>query len=630
MLNKLRNLTNTLFAKLLITLIILSFAFWGIGDLFRNQFTDHVAKIDNFKISKEYLDYRSQILGNQYKERYRKYFTQEPTIDQNLIQSIALKEIIKEKIISSESNYLGYKTGKKLAFTLLRKNPLFLDTENKFDSNKLKNYLLQNNINEKDLFNNIEKNIVTEIFNTVLSSNNLNFPKLYQIQSDLINQERVIKLITINIPDRISKLTNPTESELLDFYDSSKDQYLIPKTYDLQLIHFNCASFKDKINPNNIEIKKEFEENHDKYQILEQRDIKQIFSKSETEINNLYKELAQGKDFTKIAKSINMNDKDINLGLRNKKNLYSNFVNEIFNLPLDKYTKPIKGPFGWHIFTVTNIKEGKKLPLNKVQSQVITNLKKDLSCKLAQQNFAKINTDIESGTNIKDIGNKYALTIQNFNKIDKPQIDIKQLTKDQINDLKNAIASTTNINNIVSKVFTNNNYVIFNILAINEARHPNIDEIKGLLTLDWQKQKHIEHYRNIALEIFNNLAKENTIQNFTSLQERYGFNISDKSIDRNSNILPQLFKENIFTLKNNQLSKPFYDKENNQYLIAILETTKVKNISKGQKFFLTEKIKNNFNQNINQNISNSYFNYLMKKYQVEYKTKLLQDTANTQ
>ena len=630
MLNKLRNLTNTLFAKLLITLIILSFAFWGIGDLFRGQLTDHVAKINNFKISQEYLDYRSQILTDQYKQQYRQYFSQEPEIDNDLIQSMALREIIKEKIISSESDYLGYEVGQKLAFTILKQNPIFLDKENKFDNNKFKNYLLQNNINEKDLFNNVKQNTSSEIFTNVLSSNSFKFPKSYKLQNDLINQTKIIKLINIKIPKKISYNKNPSESELLDFYDKNKNSYLLAKTYDLQLIHFNCDSFKEMINPNDIEIKQEFKDNSQKYQIAEKRDIKQIFSKSEQEIKKLYQDLEEGKNFTATAQSINMDSKDINLGFHNKKNLYSGFIDKIFNLPLNTYTKPIKGPFGWHIFTVVNIKKGHQIPLNQVKNRIINNIKQDLSCKLAQQNFTKINSYIESGATMENIRDKYKVSLQNFNKISNEQIDIKGLTKNQINDLKKAIAIKNNLNTIENKVFSDNNFIIFNVSNITASRHPNIDEIKGLLTLDWQKQKHIKNYYDIALKISKNLTQENNTKNLTLLKKQYDFDVNNKSIERNSNILPQELTEEIFNLKKLESSKPFYDKKNNQYLIAILQATKVKDISKGQEFFLTEKIKNNFTQNINQNINNSYFNYLIKKYQVEYKSRLLKNTSDTQ
>ena len=61
MLQKLRNLTNTIFVKLIICLLVLSFALWGIGDIFRSKLTEHIAKVGGFSVSKEYLDYRTEI-----------------------------------------------------------------------------------------------------------------------------------------------------------------------------------------------------------------------------------------------------------------------------------------------------------------------------------------------------------------------------------------------------------------------------------------------------------------------------------------------------------------------------------------------------------------------------------------
>ena len=99
MLQKLRNLTNTIFVKLIIGLLILSFAFWGSGDIFRSKITNHVAKIGNFSVSPAYLEYRTKLL----QDRYRQYFNSENDIDSSMIQNLALNTIIREKIIDFET-----------------------------------------------------------------------------------------------------------------------------------------------------------------------------------------------------------------------------------------------------------------------------------------------------------------------------------------------------------------------------------------------------------------------------------------------------------------------------------------------------------------------------------------------
>ena len=58
MLNIIRNFSKTLFAKILIVIIIVPFIFWGMGGVFNSGNSNNIAKINNYSIStQEFIDF---------------------------------------------------------------------------------------------------------------------------------------------------------------------------------------------------------------------------------------------------------------------------------------------------------------------------------------------------------------------------------------------------------------------------------------------------------------------------------------------------------------------------------------------------------------------------------------------
>ncbi len=72
-----------------------------------------------------------------------------------------------------------------------------------------------------------------------------------------------------------------------------------------------------------------------------------------------------------------MNENDIEIGLQTQSQIFADFAQEIFNLSLNQHTKPIKGPYGWHIFKVQKIKPETLILFEEAKAQI----KKDLTQK---------------------------------------------------------------------------------------------------------------------------------------------------------------------------------------------------------------------------------------------------------
>ena len=75
MLNNIRNFSKTIFAKILLVIIIIPFVFWGMGGMFNSGNTNNIVKINNQKIStQDFMDYlnKSKLTSDFIKENIKK------------------------------------------------------------------------------------------------------------------------------------------------------------------------------------------------------------------------------------------------------------------------------------------------------------------------------------------------------------------------------------------------------------------------------------------------------------------------------------------------------------------------------------------------------------------------------
>ena len=66
MLNSIRNFSKTIFAKILLVIVVIPFVFWGMGGVFSSGNTNSLAKIDNINIStQEFIEHINGLNINQ-------------------------------------------------------------------------------------------------------------------------------------------------------------------------------------------------------------------------------------------------------------------------------------------------------------------------------------------------------------------------------------------------------------------------------------------------------------------------------------------------------------------------------------------------------------------------------------
>lgn len=156
MLSSLRKFSETILAKIFITLIALSFVFWGINDFFRSNYTNSIAEIDGEEISINQFMYEfNKIIRNN-------NIQSEKIAIKNNIHIIAISNIISEKILKIHAKKIGISIDETIIAIEIKNSNEFKDKEI-FSRIKYEKFLLERNITSKILEDQINKNLKKKI-----------------------------------------------------------------------------------------------------------------------------------------------------------------------------------------------------------------------------------------------------------------------------------------------------------------------------------------------------------------------------------------------------------------------------------------------------------------------------------
>ncbi len=384
MLNSIRKFSKTFLAKVILTIVIIPFVFWGMGGVFNSGNTNSLAKINNINISTEdFIDHVNQL--NISEDVIRE------NLNQNILEEI-LSSLISKELLNLEIENLNLSISNQILVEKIKNNKNFLDEKNIFSRIKYEKFLITNNFTaprfekelkmkelQNDLFQYISGGIKTPIF---LTNNTYK------------NETKKIDIKYINLKNSYKSKDSYTRTEINNFILDNKNDF--KKDY----IDFAYA----KLTPENLTGSKEY--NNDFFNKIDDIENKISTNIKFEQIVNEYKLKINSK--TSFAPS---NDDE-------------NVENEIYKFRNDKSLMLIDQEDFYLLFKIENIKS--RIPdINdkKFYDEVKTILFKKDKYEFNQKLLDKINKKEFNDNQFKKLANDNS-------------DEIKKLTLNSIKDNK--------------------------------------------------------------------------------------------------------------------------------------------------------------------------------------------------
>ena len=619
MLAKFRSATQTIYAKILIILIVASFGVWGIGSMIRSSNTDFALKVGDYKISHQ--RFNNEVAKTE--DFYRNYYGS--SISDEVFATIPFAEITSQRLIK---HYLLVQEAKDLNIEIpdqeilkqVFSNPNFL-TDNEFDKGKFNSFLQNNRISEAFYLNFIKENVSSNLIQGLFQTYNGNYDKLTELLANFYNQEKIVDIFKITDANLENKDFQISEAELIEYHDKNSQNFVKPETRSVQYLDFSCKNFEQFVELTEAEILNSYQENADLYSIPEYRDVKQLFFNDEETANAAQQAIASGKTITEVAEMYNIDQAVINIGTVAKGQVIGDFADAIFETETGKFSETVKGPIGFHIFLIVSASESQNKPLSEVRTEIVNSLTQQKSCVIAFEKFNQVEEQIAAGSSLEEIAYNNQLQIQSNEILGRDNgffgtlaSHYPQFSQEILNEL---FAETEVVSN-VNKMINDQVYIIYNINDITAERVKTLDEVKGIVTNIILAEKQKTEMANLASKLHIDLLKS---ANISADNKRFVLE-KDQVINRTSQDYTFDVLESVMQAKVGDIIPPLYQDQSNSFLLIKVKAKNEMSVSKFEMQKIAQEIGNDMNNTISNSLFSSYLAYLKSKIEVVVNVKL--------
>jgi peptidyl-prolyl cis-trans isomerase D len=550
--------------KLLLLLLILAFAFGGLGDIFSKKEATYAIKISDLEYSFQQFNKILQEAVKESKLKYGKDITKTEILQ---LKGNVINDLIDSTLILLEAKSLGIVANDNTVKKEIIKIPVFFK-DGKFNKDIFDKFIQSYGISEQDFIDKLKENIIRSTFINSISAHNVIIPGLTQIILQDVLHTRDIKLI--KIPFSSFKLPhNPDEAELKTIYEKNKNSFKIHEKRIIDYVLISSKSLKHDIDHvSDSDLKKLYDEKSFLFVEPEKRDVSQIQLDSLDKATKAKNELLKGADFKAVTKKYASKFKNGNLGIITYNDFDEDISEKLFSLKIGETSEVIETPLGLYIFKVEKIIPEKKKEFNDVKDTLRNEYLKQLSFNKFLDTTKKIQNEVKQGKSIEYIVKNYNLKLETTD-ITKSENNVKNdslIETEQF--IKNAFDTKLNSQSHLFPI-SSNKLCILKVKKIFPEKDQKLEEIKLDLKGIW--------YDNQLKTIVNKLeisGKEplNSTHN-KSLFDFANINITNIQLSGNgvNNDIPLDFYKSIFELRVNEYTKPFIDYSKKEVLIANLK-----------------------------------------------------------
>lgn len=370
MLSKIREKSQGVFAWVILLLICVPFALWGIQNYVGGGSEAAIVSVngkDFFQddLNRAYSQFTQNLAGKKF--------------DENLVKKQAMEKLIQDEILLQHAQGSGLVATDKTAREFIKSLEYF-KTDGKFDNKQYKAMLATQRMAPAEFVKKIKKALMMDQFQRAIVDSGFatqsDIDAFFKIQ----NQTRDVEVISIALNNVEEQ---PSSEEIESYYQQRQQEYLTDEQASIEYVELALDDLAKQVEFSDEQLKAYYDERKDLYTTKERRKISHIlfsFTKNtdddEKQLQraiNAKKEL-NNKTFSVVASEQSDDkltaSKGGDLGLFNVGVMEKSFEDTASSLKLGEVSQPIKSSFGYHLIKVTELVESKVKSFEAVKKEL--------------------------------------------------------------------------------------------------------------------------------------------------------------------------------------------------------------------------------------------------------------------
>ena len=488
-------------------LIAISFAVWGIGDIFRGFGRSTVAKIGSTEIT---VDQFRQIYNDRLQQLGRQLgrpVTQDQARLLRLDQQLA-DQLVAESTIDQRARQLRLNLSNEEVARQIMADPSFKGANGQFERARFEQIIRNAGYNEPRFATEQKKlTLRRELVETV--SGDLNPPKtLEQAYNRYENEQRAIDYVTLDRA-RAGDIAPPTTDQIQSYFDGQKAQFRAPEYRSIVVMSLTPAQLARPDEVSDADAKRYYDSNLSRYGTPERRQLEQIVFPTLEEAQAAAARIGESLSFEALAKERGMEAKDIDIGLLTKSAIIDRAIADAaFGLQEGAVSAPIKGTFGTVLIKAVKIETEQVKKFEEVAPEIKQALAGERARRELSTRHDKVEDERGGGLRLAEIAPKLGLTALTIPAIDRSGLDPDGKKVDglpSVDVIAPAFAADVGVDAEALQIPAGGGYVWFDVTAVTPARERNLDDVRAQVEEGWRNDEVSRRLRAKATEMADKL-----------------------------------------------------------------------------------------------------------------------------
>ncbi len=521
MLDSLRRWASGWVASIMIVLLILSFAVWGIADYITGASRAPLVTIGSQSISADEFQRAFQDELSELSQRAGQRITTDQARAFGLDQRV-LNQLIGSAAVEAHAQNLDMALSPQTLAEGLERDPAFQGPDGKFSKAQLEGIMRQMGLSEAGLLalrkrDELRKHVTTAFLRSAIVPE-----PLIDTLNAYRNETRILTHVRID-PDKAITMPEASEDDLKKTYEANKSRLMTDPTRHLSVLMMPVNEIRRRAEIAEADIKAAYEQTRADYDVPEKRRVQQVAFKDRAAADAAKREADTGKDFVEIAKAAGASATDIDLGLLTKAQLIDPAIAAAaFALPKDAVSEPIEGRFATVLVRATEIVAGKVSSYEEVKDKVRLKLASEWARAEAQKLYAEVDDGRAAGTPLKDIGATLKL----------PYYDVPTVTRDNKAPDGKIILDVVDAEEIVAAGFrgevglegeavalTDGGYAWVDVVSVTPAADRPYEEVKTEVKAIWTREERRKRLSELAVKLAERLRAG---EDFSAIAQEVG------------------------------------------------------------------------------------------------------------
>ena len=380
---------NKKWVQIVLALIILPFAFWGVDSYRKSDGGEALATVNGEKISQQEFDNALRQQQGRMREMMGDKF--DPTIfDKPEIKHSILENLASQRLMTLQARAAGLTVSDEQLAQVIGGIEAF-QKDGKFDKQRYESVLRNQNMSPLTFEARVQQELGMRQLTDAYAHNGYASNSAADNLIRLNEQQRVVSMSQIMAESFLKQIT-VDDAAVKVYYEKNATEFQTPEQARVEYVMLSAEALLPQVAVDDAEIKKYYEEHQAEFGTQEQRQAAHILiamaaqepedgkKAARAKAEQVLQQVKQSPDkFPELAKQYSQDPGSAanggDLGVFGRGMMVKPFDDAVFQLKPGEISALVQSDFGYHIIKLLAIKPAKVLALDEVKGEVALKLK---------------------------------------------------------------------------------------------------------------------------------------------------------------------------------------------------------------------------------------------------------------